>query len=175
MRFNPFPIAVCVVLASTLCAQRQPDLDAQRAAMKKLAFLVGTWSGDATVIHGPGKTIKVRQTEAVQYKLDGLLLIIEGTGRDPEKGGVMFNAFATIAYDETAGVYHFRAYNDGRYLDTELKVPANGFEWGYKAGPASVNFVMRLNEKGDWVETGDIVMGTNPPQRTFEMTVSKRN
>lgn len=157
--------ACFLTLLSTACAQPQPDLAAQREAMKKLGFLVGTWSGDAVVMRGPGETVKVRQTEEVKYKLNSLLLLIEGTGRNPDTGDVVFNALATISYDDASSVYRFRAYNDGRYLDTELKVPEKGFEWGYKAGPAAVRFVMKLSEKGEWVETGEVSMGTNPPAR----------
>jgi hypothetical protein len=169
-------IVVCSILFAALCCgQQPPNLPAQREAMKKLAFLVGKWSGDATAQRGPNQTAKVRQTEEVQFKLDGLVLLIEGTGRNPDTGATMFNALATIAYDETAKVYHFRAYNDGRYVDTELKVPENGFEWGYTAGPVDVRFAMRLNDKGEWVETGDVKMGDSPSQRTFEMTLRKQN
>jgi hypothetical protein len=164
------------IFFSVLCsAQQPPNLPAQREAMKKLAFLTGKWTGDATTRRGPGEAIKVRQTEIVQFKLDGLVLLIEGTGRNPETGDAMFSALATIAYDEVAKAYHFRAYNDGRYLDTELKVPENGFEWGFKQGPVDVRFVMRLSDKGEWVETGDVKFGDNPPQRTFEMTLRKQN
>ncbi len=167
---------VCSILfASLCCGQQAPNLPAQREAMKKLAFLVGKWSGGATTSRGPNETVKVKQTEEVQFKLGGLLLLIEGTGRNPDTAEVMFNALATISYDEAAKAYRFRAYNDGRYLDTDLKVPENGFEWGYKAGPADVRFVMRLNDKGEWVETGDVKFGDNPPQRTFEMTLGKQN
>jgi hypothetical protein len=167
---------VCSILFSSLClGQQAPNLTAQREAMKKLSFLVGNWSGDATTSRGPGETVKVKQTEEVQFKLGGLVLLIEGTGRNPKTADVMFNALATISYDDAAKIYHFRAYNDGRYLDTELKVPENGFEWGYKAGPADIRFVMRLNDKSEWVETGDVKFGDNPPQRTFEMTLHKQN
>jgi hypothetical protein len=166
---------VCSILFASLCwGQQTPNLSAQREAMKKLAYLVGKWSGGATTHRGPNEAVKVTQTEEVQFKLGGLVLLIEGTGRNPESADVMFNALATISYDEIAKVYHFRAYNDGRYLDTELKVPQNGFEWGYKAGSADVHFVMRLNDKGEWVETGDVTFGDNPPQRTFEMTLRKQ-
>ena len=161
----------CLALASSAFAQ--PNVPAQREAMKKVAFLVGTWTGEATTKRGD-QTIKVTQTEQVTYKLDGLLLLIEGTGRNPVSGEVMFRALATVAYDDAAGVYHFRAYNDGNYLDTELKVPENGFEWGYKAGPAQIRFVMKLNDKGDWVETGDVTAGKTPPQEFFSMTVRKQ-
>ena len=46
-------LVCCFALALTTTAQQQPNVAAQREAMKKLAFLVGTWSGDATVIRGP--------------------------------------------------------------------------------------------------------------------------
>ena len=56
-----------------------------------------------------------------------------------------------------------------------MKVPTNGFEWGYNAGPTDVRFAMRLNEKRERVEAGDVKFGDNPPQRTFEMTLRKQN
>lgn len=161
-------------IASIAFAQSQrPKVKAQAEAMRKLAFLAGTWSGDATTVR-PNQKIKVRQTEEVSYKLDGLVLLIEGTGRNPESGAVLFRALATVSYDDATGVYHFRAYNDGSYLDSELKVPDNGFEWGYKAGPAQIAFVMKLNDAGDWVETGDVTVGNAPAQRFFDMTVHKQ-
>jgi hypothetical protein len=161
-------------IACTAFAQPQrPNVKAQGEAMKKLAFLVGTWTGDATTVR-PNQKIKVKQTEEVSYKLDGLVLLIEGTGRNPENGEVMFRALATVSYDDAAGVYHFRAYNEGSYLDAELKVPDRGFEWGYKAGPAQIAFAMKLNDTGDWVETGDVTVGNTPAQRFFDMTVRKQ-
>jgi hypothetical protein len=84
------------------------------------------------------------------------------------------SALATISYADAAGVYHFRTYNDGSYLDTELKVPESGFEWGYKARPAQIRFVMSLNGQGDWVETSDMTMYGNPAQKIFDMTAHKR-
>ena len=161
-------------IACTVFAQPQrPNVKAQGEAMKKLAFLVGTWTGDATTARS-NQTFNVKQTEQVSYKLDGLVLLIEGTGRNPENGEVMFRALATVSYDDATGVYHFRAYNDGSYLDTELKVPDRGFEWGYKAGSAQIAFVMKLNDFGDWVETGDVTAGSTPAQRFFDMTVVKQ-
>ena len=163
-----------LAVAGIAFAQPQrPNVKAQAEAMKKLAFLAGTWTGEATTAR-PNQKIKVRQTEEVSYKLDGLVLLIEGTGRNPESGEVMFRALATISYDDAAGVYHFRAYNDGSYLDTELKVPDRGFEWGYKAGPAQIAFAMKLNDAGDWVETGEVTVGNSPAQRFFDMTVRKQ-
>ena len=92
-------------------AQVRPDVAAQREAMQKLAFLVGQWKGEATVSMGPGGPRRLEQTEDVQFKLDGLVLLIEGTGRNPVSGAVEFNALATVSFDEASGAYRFRAYS----------------------------------------------------------------
>ena len=155
---------------------RAPNAEAQRAAMKKLAFLAGKWSGEARVQHGPGQALELTQTEDVQYKLDGLILLIEGTGRNKSDGAVSFRALATVSYDDQAGVYRFRAYNDGRYLDTELKLAAegNGFTWGFGSGQMKMNYVMRINEKGEWTEVGEATFGDQPPRKFLEMTVRQQ-
>src|SRR2546426_5917409 len=127
IRWVPF---LCV-MAAVSHAQPQPNVAAQHDAMRKLEFLVGKWSGEAAGVRGPGASFKVLQSEDVQYKLDGLVLLVEGTGRDPGTGNVLFRALATISYDDAASKYQFRAYNDGRYLDTELKFLEKGFEWGF--------------------------------------------
>ena len=66
-----------------------------------------------------------------------------------------------------------RAYNEGRYLDTELTVTPGGFAWGYTAGPVKVSNVMKLSEKSEWVETNEVTMGPAPPRRTVEMKLGK--
>jgi hypothetical protein len=50
---------------------RVPNLESQRAAIKKLNFLVGEWVGDARLLRGPGEPTELVQTEEAQYKLDG--------------------------------------------------------------------------------------------------------
>ena len=101
--------------------------------MKKLEFLVGNWKGQATVSRG-GPPIQITQSELVQFKQDGLLLLIEGEGRNAE-GKVVFGALATVNYDEATSTYRFQAHSDGRFLDTELKVEKNAFSWGCTSGP----------------------------------------
>lgn len=136
--------------------------------MKKLEFLTGKWSGPASVSRGPGEPIKLTQSEEIQYKLDGLVMLIEGTGRNSD-GSVAFRALATIAYDTETSTYRFRAYNDGHYLDTELKVTPGGFAWGYMAGPLKVSNTMRLTEKGEWAEVTETTFGSTPPRKSVEM------
>ena len=141
--------------------------------MKKLSFLAGKWSGDGTVARGRGDALKLRQSENVEYKLDGLVMLVEGTGRDAA-GQIVFRALATISYDDASKTYHFRAFNEGGYLDAELKVVGNGFEWGYTGGPLKVANKMQIDAKGAWVETTESVYGNNPPQRSVEMTLQRQ-
>jgi hypothetical protein len=167
--------SMVLVLLSGMAAVsygQQPNVAAQREAMKKLEFLVGKWSGQGTVVRGPGEPMKLRQSEDVQFKLDGLVMTVEGTGRNAA-GQVVFRAFATIAYDDSTSAYRFRAYNDGRYLDTELKVTPDGFAWGYTAGQLKVSNTMRLTAKGEWSETTETQFGETPPRKSVEMTLRR--
>jgi len=159
--------------AAFLCPAQQPNLTAQRDAMKKLDFLAGKWSGDASVSRGPGGPLKIIQSENVQFKLDGLIMLIEGTGRDAD-GKVVFQALAIVSYDDSTSVYRFRAYNDGHYLDTELKVLTHGFSWGFEAGPLKVNNNMKLSEKGEWVEATESTYGATPPRKSVEMVLKRQ-
>jgi hypothetical protein len=167
--------ALLVLPALPLAAQQQPanSPDVQRQAMRKLSFLVGHWSGPITIVRGPGEPLHLTQTEDVQYKLDGLVLLIEGKSASAD-GKILFNALATIAYDDASGTYHFRAYNDGRYLDTELSVPDNGFSWGFTAGPAHIVNTMHLTETGQWAEVTETTVGGRPPMHSVDMLLTRQ-
>ena len=54
--------------------------------MKAVAFLEGRWAGEGWIQMGPGPKEEFSQTEVIERKLDGGLLLIEGIGRsrDPE-------------------------------------------------------------------------------------------
>lgn len=142
------------LLAPGLSAQGRPDPAAQKSAMQKLKYLAGTWTGQGTVTPAQGEPIQLQQTEEVQYKLDGLLLVIEGTGRDAS-GKVLFNAFAVISYDTNTSTYRFRAWNSGNVLETELKLTEKGFDWNYQQGPLTMTNQMILDEQGRWSENSE--------------------
>lgn len=153
--------------------QTRNGVDIQRNAMSKLSFLVGQWSGPVTVIRGQGEPLHLTQTENVEYKLDGLVLLIEGKSTSAD-GKVVFSALATVAYDDAAHAYHFRAYNEGHYLDTDLSVPPGGFSWSFTAGPAHISNTMHLTEKGEWSEVTEVIYGNSPPHRSVEMLLQKQ-
>lgn len=155
---------------------RMPDLDAQRAAMKKLSFLVGKWAGQARMFRRPGETIEMAQTEDAQYKLDGLLLLIEGVGRNKADGKPALQALGILSYDDEARAYHMRAYNDGRYLETEVRLTEDGkgMTWGFAMGEIKTSSTLRIDEKGDWTEVHEITIGPQPARKFMELRVRRK-
>jgi len=69
-----------------------------------------------------------------------------------------------------------RAFNDGRFLETELKLLDNdkGITWGFALGQIRTTSVMRITEKGDWAELTEITIGTELPNKYMELTVSRQ-
>jgi len=166
--------AVFLVHSTCAFAQRPPDTTtAQREAMHKLSFLDGNWSGPVSIAMGPGEPLHLTQTEKIEYKLDGLVLLIEGKSTAAD-GSVPFQALATVAYDDATHGYRIRAYNEGHYIDTELTVLADGFSWGFDAGPAHVANTMRLTAKGEWQETTEVTFGGNPPHLSVDMLLTRQ-
>lgn len=167
---------VCAALLLVPCMAQQlrvPDLESQRAAMKKLSFLIGKWSGEARIQRASGEAVELIQTEEAQYKLNGLILTIEGIGRSKSDGKAALQAFGIVSYDDEAGAYRMRAYNDGRYLETELKLADDkkGAVWGFALGEIKTHSVLRINEKGEWTEVAEITRGTEPPRKFMELAV----
>jgi hypothetical protein len=167
-------VGLLLLTSETLVAQQaQPTTEVQRQAMQKLGFLAGRWSGPVTIIRGPGDPLRLTQTENVQFKLGGVVLLIEGqsTGTD---GKAQFQALATVSYDEASHTYRIRAYNDGHYLDTELMALPDGFAWGFDSGPAHIQNAMHLTAQGEWQEATEVVLGSNPPRHSVEMLLQRQ-
>jgi len=156
-------------------AQHTPDLDAQRAAMKKLEFLVGKWAGEARMLRGPGEPVVITQTEEAQFKLDGLVLLIEGVGVAKADGKPALQALGVVSYDDETGTYHMRAFNDGRFLETEVKLIDKGMTWGFALGQYRTSSALRINEKGDWTELHEITIGSQAARKFMEISVSRQS
>ena len=143
--------------------------------MKKLGFLVGKWAGEARLRRGPTELVELLQTEEAQYKLDGLILVIEGVGRARSGGQHLLQAFGVISYDDEGGTYLLRAFNDGRFLEAPLKLleEGQGMTWGFALGEIRTNSVLRINERGEWTEFAEISIGSQPPKRLLELAVRR--
>jgi len=143
--------------------------------MKKLAFLVGKWSGEASALRGPGQFVDLAQTEEARFKLDGLVLMIEGVGRRKPDGELALQALGLVSFDDASRTYHMRAYNDGRWLETDLRLADDGqsISWGFTFGEIKTHSVLRLNEKGEWTEHAELAIGGRPPQKLMDLRVRR--
>jgi hypothetical protein len=152
---------------------RVPDLEAQREAMKKLGFLAGKWAGEARLLRGPAEFVELLQTEEAQYKLDGLILVIEGVGRIKSSGQPLLQAFGIVSYDDESGMYRLRAFNDGRFLEAEMKLleVGKGMTWGFALGEIRTSSVLRMSERGEWTEFAEISIGSQAPKKLLELAV----
>ena len=170
-------LVLCLGLVVPYMAQqlRTPDLDKQRVAMKKLSFLVGKWSGQAHLQRGPGEPVALAQTEEAQYKLDGLVLTIEGIGRTVSDNKPVLQALAIISYDDDTETYRMRAFNDGRFLESEVKLlgSGKGLTWGFGFGEIRSSSVLKIDERGDWTELAELIIGSQPPKKLMDLTVRR--
>jgi hypothetical protein len=155
---------------------RVPDLEAQRVAMSKFGFLTGKWVGEARLLRSPGELVELLQTEEAQYKLGGLILMIEGVGRKKSGGPPILHALGIISYEDESGTYRMRAFIDGRFLESEVKLldEVNEMTWGFALGEIRTHSVLRINEKGDWTELAEITIGSEPPKKLLEVTVHRQ-
>jgi len=141
--------------------------------MHACGFLVGRWSGEGWASYGPGPRHSFHETESIEAKLEGLLLLIQGHGTD-EGGKTVHDALAIMSYDPQDKHYHFRAYEQmGRSVDSVAQCHNNTMTWSLAAGPTTIRYTISLNAKGQWHEIGTAIIPNAPEQQIFEMTLDK--
>ena len=171
-------LAACVlsVLAAPLPALSQVPAqpagsEAQRQAVAALDFLDGEWRGEA-VVHGPGGSMTLTQTERVGSLLGGSVKVIEGRGYAAD-GSTQFNAMAVVSWNEREGRYGFRSYANGYSGDYRFERTEDGFRWETPAGPNARIQYTAIVRDGIWHEVGDYVAEGQPPRRMIEMTLRR--
>jgi hypothetical protein len=169
---------IALVLSGASAAGQQPGA-ANREAMKKLDYLVGKWKGDATATYGKD-TKQLVQTEDVQFKLDGVVIAVEGIGRGKQPGkdddAILFHAYAVMSFDAEAKKYKVKAYRvEGQSVDADLSLTEKGFIWGFKqpGRGVEVKYTMTLTRKGQWHEIGEYSLDGKSWTKFIEMTLSR--
>jgi len=152
------------------------NLEAQGTAMAKLAFLIGTWEGELRVHRGAPEPAVFQMTENASWRLDGLILLIEGVGREMGSEKAALQAFGFVCYDDAAGTYRMRAFNDGRFLESAAKLAEDGrgLEWGFAVEHVRTRAVLRINERGEWTEEHEIMIGEQPARKFMEVVVRRK-
>ena len=143
--------------AAALRAQ-MPDGSSNRAAIGKLDFMVGRWTGEAWMQRG-SERVQTTMTETVERRLDGVVLQVEGRGVVPAVAGgeprVVHHAFAVISFDAQAGAYGLRSYlASGLFGDFVLTLIPGGVIWSRDVPGGRVRNTARI-ANGEWHEVGE--------------------
>ena len=119
----------------------------------------------------------LQQSEEAQYRLDGLILVIEGVARTQPDGHSVLQALGVISFDDETATYRIRAFNDGRFLESEVKLldQDNAISWGFALGQVTTKSELRINDRGEWTELAEIKIGSEPPKKLLELTVRRTN
>lgn len=169
-------IWIALLCISPVALLAQASASGQRTEMKKLDWLVGHWKGTGWIQMGPQGRKEFTQTETIQAKLDGLVVVIEGHGKSKEDGSTIHNALAFVSYDERAKTFRWRAFTaEGRQTDAEAKVGTNTLEWGLEIPQRGrMRYILKLNEKGEWYEVGEMSQDGQTWHKFFEMTLQRQ-
>jgi hypothetical protein len=169
---KPGCLPLLCIIASVLSAQAAQSN--QHVQIEKLGWLIGKWKGSGWIQTEQGRK-EFTQTETVEGKLDGLVVVIEGRGVSKENGALIHNALAFVSYDDRARTFRWRAFtNDGRQTDTVAQVRTNSLEWGLEIPPRGrIRYTVTLKENGDWFEVGEMTQDGQSWQKFFEMTLRR--
>ncbi len=166
---------LAVPLATPLDAQAppMPDLARHRAEVEKLAWMVGTWEGEAWHQRGPQRT-EIVQKETVALRLDGLAILIEGEGRSktaPDQ--VLFRALGVVAFDEAVQGLRLSTWTgEGRGMVTHVDPTETGFTWGFEVPQGVIRYTITRGD-GTWHEIGEFTADGAAWNKFFEMTLKK--
>lgn len=172
-------LLLCALLIP-VAALAQSAGTSSAAEMKKLDFLVGDWKGEGWIEMGPGGRSTFKQTESVQSKLNGTVVLIEGLGKgkvaSTGQEGVIHNALAIISFDSRAKKFQFRAFRaDGNFIDADMTAEANGLVWGFRDSQRNIEikYTIKLTDAGQWNEVGEFSMDGKTWRKFFEMTLQR--
>lgn len=169
-------LLVCALPHAALAQSVTPNA----TEMSRLSFLVGQWRGEGWILMGRNERRTFRQSETVQSKVDGTVLVIDGLGKGVKTGdlaeSVIHNAFAVISYDKDAKKFRWQAFRgDGTSFDVVPVIADKTIVWGFTdARAGEIRFTIKLNEKGQWVELGEMSRDAGKTWvQFFEMELDK--
>lgn len=165
-------IPLCIAASAPAQAQNadQTSIAAQRAAIAVLSWMDGEWRGEA-VTQSPSGPHRVTQTERIGSLLGGSIKLVEGKGFNRD-GTVGFNAFGVIAFDPRTKAYTLHSWAQGREGNFALEATSSGYVWRIPAGPGTIVYTAKVKD-GHWNEVGDRIVPGKPPQRFFEMNLTR--
>ena len=175
---NVVAIAIMLMglISGKLIAQEMGD----KEKMKAFAGWAGRWQGEGFIQLGPGEPEKSTVDERIEYKLDGMVILIEGIGMAPDeatkKETIVHHALGVISYNQASSQYKLRSYlKDGRSTDAWLIVTAkNNYQWGFDTPQGKIRYTITIDPiKKTWNEIGEFSNDGTTWRKFFEMNLKK--
>ncbi len=174
-----FPI---LLYTSHALAQVPDHSQRCKVEMKKLSYLVGDWAGEAKH-NSPNGPKTVMQREHIEWKLQEMVMVIEGTGREKNeatgKEEITFQAMATVNFDPMEEQFKWKSFvKEGYSTNAYFKViEENKFEWGFDipTGGKTKYIIILDPSKKTWFETGEYSRDGIKWMKFIELNLVKQN
>lgn len=165
-------ILIIALITSSFCINAQTTESIQQE-MNKLEVLTGDWEGIGWYQQGQNKKYDIRQTEHIERKLNGTLLLVEGKGYVNDS--LSFNAMAMFSYSLTDKTYVIESHlADGKATVASGSFNEEGkFVWGFDVPQGKIRYTMTLTET-TWNEYGEYSADGNQWWKFMEMNLTKK-
>jgi hypothetical protein len=169
-------IAYCAgaVMGQTAAKATLPN---DKSKMQIFSNWIGKWSGEGSMQQGPGAPKKSNVEETIEWKLDGMIVAVEGIGRTADDK-IVHHAFGVLSYDQLTQTYKFKTYlKDGKTADAWFEPKGNDmFQWGFDVPSGKIRYTITIDpEAKKWAEVGEFTQDGNVWQKFFEMNLLKQN
>ena len=155
------------------CAFSQDVQSTKQEKMEQLKHWEGTWSGTGWASSPDGARNEFDQTESIVSKLNGTILLIEGTGRNKGTDDIAFNALAIFTLNPEKERYDIRSYlASGESTSAEGYIDGDVFIWSFDVPGGKVRYTLTANETS-WDEFGEFSRDGNQWYKFMEMNLSK--
>lgn len=149
---------------------QMPEVDKiAQHEISKLAYLEGEWEGTGWMMIQDGSKHNFTQKEKIQLKLENTALYIEGKGYTD--GKLIHDALGIITYSKEEGHFNLTSFLfSGRQGKFKAELIGEKLYWYPNE---YIRYIIYLNEKGQWYETGEMNRGGSWVQ-FIEMTLDKK-
>jgi|GEM_PF-495284 len=169
-------VLVCSILVS---AQEQPGKE-QISAMRKLNFLTGNWKGSGWIFLRNGQRSEFNEKENIKWKLDSLLLVIEGLGTNNNSNGgetrTVHNAYAIVYYNNQTGNYHWQSFiSSGQsMLSNASLINDSTLVWQMDISPQmKIRYTIAVSGGKIWNEIGEMSNNGKDWNKFFGMNLTR--
>jgi hypothetical protein len=173
-------IIIAIVFMGLLTEKALAQEMGDKEKMKVFTSWTGRWQGEGSMQMGPGEPKKSSIDERIEFKLDGMILQVEGIGKtiDPatKQESVVHHAFAILSFDKGTSQYKFRTYlKDGRSTQAWFNVVSdNNYQWGFDTPQGKIRYTIVMNPPAKtWSEIGEFSADGTTWRKFFDMNLKK--